>query len=80
MNTELAYELIRIFGEKKIAQAYKVLGSTTISFAMLFKALHKRKVFIKLKSGKFKTVSAFAKKHGISKRTVYRALNELYKK
>lgn len=80
MNTELAQELILILGEKRIVRVHKVLGSIPISFAMLLKVLYKRKMLTKLKSGKFKTVGVFAKKHGISKRTVYRALNKLYKK
>jgi len=80
MNTELAHELIRIIGEKKIVQVYKLLGSVQVSFAMLFKELYRHQVFIKLKSGEFISVADFAKQYGKSKSTIYRALKKLRKK
>ena len=80
MNAETADELIRILGEKKILKAHSLLGSVPLSFAMLVKRLAKRKLLIKLKSSKFLSVTVFSKKYGVSKRTVYRALNKFYKK
>jgi DNA-binding transcriptional ArsR family regulator len=80
MQTELVDEIILILGEKKILQMHNLIGRVPLSFAMLVKVLRKRLWASNLKVTKFNTVGVFAKKHGISKSTVYRALKKLRKK
>lgn len=79
MNTELAHELVRILGEKKILQLHSLLGRAPVSFAMLVNFMCKHRLLLKLDSKEFISVTAFAKKHGKSKSTIYRALKKLRK-
>ncbi|HEX7413448.1 MAG TPA: helix-turn-helix domain-containing protein [Bacteroidia bacterium] len=80
MNTEKAEDIIRIIGEEIILLIYKLVGSERVSFAMLIKMIHKNKLLKQLDSSGYQCLAAVAKEFNISKRTVYRTLNKLYKK
>ncbi|HEX7412434.1 MAG TPA: helix-turn-helix domain-containing protein [Bacteroidia bacterium] len=80
MNIKEAEELISIIGEEIILLVYKLVGSERISFAMLIKVMHNKKLLKQLDSSGYQCLAAVAKEFKISKRTVYRTLNKLYKK
>ena len=80
MNTEVAEELIRLLGEKKIRRMYELLGSTPLPVATLIKWIKTKSILKQLNSEKFISVTAFAKQYGLTKRTVYRILKKFRKK
>ncbi len=75
MDTELALDLIGLFGEEKILRAYNLTKGEAVSFSLLKKFLHKQKLFILLKSKEYQSVSAIAKKYKVSKMSVYRMIH-----
>lgn len=77
MRTELALELIGILGEEKILRAYQLTKSEPVSFAMLKKYLQRQKLFIQLKTAKYQSVAAIAKKHKVSRMSVYRMMHSI---
>ncbi len=77
MNTELTLDLIGLFGEEKILRAYELTKNQPISFAALKKFLQRQSLFILLKSKEYQSVSAIAKKYGVSKMSVYRMIHQI---
>ncbi|HEX7414857.1 MAG TPA: helix-turn-helix domain-containing protein [Bacteroidia bacterium] len=80
MNIELAEDIILIFGEKNIIKVYKLVGNEKVSFARLIKMMQNKKIVKQLNASGYQCIAAIVKEFKISRRTVYRILNKLYKK
>jgi hypothetical protein len=77
MQTELAHELISLFGEEKILRAYSLTKNQPISFAWLKKYLQRQSLLILLKSKEYMSVAAIAQKYKVSKMLVYRMKHQI---
>ncbi len=76
-ETEILYKLIELLGEVRIFKAHEIAGSRQISFSKLVRLI-KRKRIVKDLTGKL-SMNNIAKKHGVSRMTVYNLLKKSIK-